>query len=142
MQLAGKTDEEELVHEAEPEAEQAIRREAVLTAIVAAEQIEPTDDEILEALRPSAERDGISPEDLLERVRKADKLGRLREELASRQAIDLLVREAKPISIEDAQEREAQARAREKIWTPGQEEGAPAEPEAGEATSKIWTPGS
>jgi trigger factor len=142
MQLAGKTDEEELVHEAEPEAEKAIRREAVLNAIVAAEQIEPSDEEIVEALRPSAERDGISPEDLLERVRKSDKLDRLREELAARQAIDMLVREAKPIGIEEAQEREAQARAREKIWTPGQEEAAPGDPEAGESTTKIWTPGS
>jgi trigger factor len=143
MQLAGKENEEELVHEAEPEAAQAIRRDAVLNAVIAAEKIEPSDDEILEALRPSAERDGISPEDLLERVRKSDKMGRLREELAARQAIDLLVSEAKPISIEEAEEREASARAREKLWTPGQEEpGAPGESEAGDASPKIWTPGS
>ena len=97
----------------------------------------------------SAERDGISAEDLLGRVRKSDKLGRLREELAARQAIDLLVREAKPISVEAAEEREAQARAREKIWTPGQEEapsgaaeGSSAGAEAAESAPKIWTPGS
>jgi trigger factor len=149
IQLAGKTDEEELVHEAEPEAEQLIRREAVLTAVVAAEHIEPSDDEVLEALKPSAERDGISAEDLLARVRKSDRLGRLREELAARQAIDLLVREAKPISVEAAEEREAQARAREKIWTPGQEEapsgaaeGSSGGAEAADSTPKIWTPGS
>jgi trigger factor len=142
MQLAGKENEEELVHDAEPEAEQAIRRDAVLTAVIAAEQIEPSDDEILEALRPSAERDGISPEDLLERVRKSDKMGRLREELAARQAIDLLVSEAKPISVEEAQGREASAQAREKLWTPGQEEPAAAESEAGDSSSKLWTPGS
>jgi trigger factor len=149
LQLAGKDDEEEVVHEAEPEAEQAIRREAVLAAVIAVEDIDPSDEEILEALRPSAERDGISAEDLLERARKSDKLGRLREELATRQAIDLLVREAKPIGMEEAKEREAQARAREKIWTPGQEEppsgaakGSSGTPEAGKSSSKIWTPGS
>jgi trigger factor len=149
MQLAGKTDEEELVHEAEPEADKAIRREAVINAVVAAEQIEPSDEDILEALRPSAERDGISAEDLLERVRKSDRMGRLREELAARQAIDLLVSEAKPISIEEAQVREASARARDKLWTPGQEDasagagpGSSGDAGAGESSPKIWTPGS
>jgi trigger factor len=142
LQLAGKSDEEEVIHEAEPEAEQAIRREAVLSAVIAAEHIEPSDEEILEALRPSAERDGISAEDLLERLRKSDRLGRLREELAARQAIDLLVREAKPIGMQEAREREDQARAREKLWTPGQEESGSVPPEAGESSSKLWTPGS
>jgi trigger factor len=143
IQLAGKDDEEQIIHEAEPEAAQTIRREAVLAAIVAAENIAPSDEEILEAIRPSAERDGISPEDLLGRLRKADRIERLREELASRQAIDLLVREAKAIGVEEAEEREAGARAREKLWTPGQEEeGSAAKPEAGEGSSKIWTPGS
>jgi trigger factor len=145
MQLAGKTDEEEIIHEAEPEAELAIRRDAVLTAVVAAERIEPSDEDILEAVKPSAEREGVSVEKLMERLRKTDKLGRLREELATRQAIDLLVREAKPIPIEQARVREEQARAREKLWTPGQEE-RPADvadkPEAGEPSSRIWTPGS
>jgi trigger factor len=146
MQLAGKEDEEEIVHEAEPEAALAIRRDAVLTAVIAAEQIEPSDEEILEALKPSAEREGVSPEKLMERLRKDDKLGRLREELATRQAIDVLVREAKPIGIEQAKEREEKARAREKLWTPGQEEapagGAPGQAGAGESSSRIWTPGS
>jgi hypothetical protein len=45
-----------------------------------------------------------------------------------RQAIELLVREAKPISV-------AQAQAREQIWTPESAEPAPAE-----ASSKLWTP--
>jgi trigger factor len=143
LQLAGKDDEEQIIHEAEPEAAQTIRREAVLAAVIAAENIEPSEDEILEAIRPSAERDGISAEDLLGRLRKADRIGRLREELASRQAIDLLVREAKAIGVEEAEKREAQAQAREKLWTPGQEdEGSAAKPEAGEGSAQIWTPGS
>jgi trigger factor len=146
MQLAGKQDEEEIIHEAEPEAELAIRRDAVLSAVITAEGIEPSDEEIIEALEPSAAREGVAVDKLMERLRKSDKLGRLREELATRQAIDLLVREAKPIPVEEAQAREAQARAREKIWTPGQEEapaaGSPAgTPQSGESSGKIWTPG-
>jgi trigger factor len=146
IQLAGKDDEEEIIHEAEPEAAQTIRREAVLAAVIAAEGIEPTEEEIVEAIRPSAERDGISAEDLMGRLRKSDRIGRLRDELASRQAIDLLVREAKAIGMEEAEAREASARAREKLWTPGQDEpaaeGSAGNPEAGESSSQIWTPGS
>ena len=53
LQLSGKT-EEELVTEAEPEAEQALRREAVLAAIVEAEGIEVSDEEVEDALREAA----------------------------------------------------------------------------------------
>jgi trigger factor len=126
LRITGK-DEEALAHEAEPEAANALRREAVLTAIVAAEQIEPTDDELLEALRPAAERDGAKPEELIERLRKNGRLEALREDVANRQALELLVREATPISVE-------QASAREKLWTPGKDD-----PEGG--PGKIWTPG-
>jgi trigger factor len=126
LQIAGK-DEETLAHEAEPEAERALKREAVLAAIVAAEGIQPTDDEVREALQPSAERTGVSVEELLQRLREGDRLERVREDVANRQALELLVREAKPISVE-------QAKARDKLWTPGKDE------EAGRG--QLWTPGS
>ncbi len=64
LQIAGK-DEETLAHEAEPEAAEALRREAVLAAIVEQEGIAPSDDEVLEALGPAAERAGTSPKKLL-----------------------------------------------------------------------------
>ena len=69
LQIAGK-DEETMAREAEPEAAKALRREAVLAAIVEAEHIEPTDEKLLEELEPSAERTGTSTQDLLERVTK------------------------------------------------------------------------
>ena len=53
LQLSGKT-EEELVTEAEPEAEQALRREAVLAAIVETEGIEVSDEEVESTLREAA----------------------------------------------------------------------------------------
>jgi trigger factor len=49
LQISGR-DEQELLGEMEPDAERALRREAVLTAIVAAEQIEPSEQELLEAI--------------------------------------------------------------------------------------------
>jgi trigger factor len=126
LRIAGK-EEEELAHEAEPEAASALRREAVLAAVVQAEKIEPTDEELLEAARPAAEREGSKPEKLIERLRKSGRLESLREEVAIRQAMELLVREATPITVE-------QAKAREKLWTPGKDDS-----EAG--GGQIWTPG-
>jgi trigger factor len=127
LRITGK-DEETLAHEAEPDAEKALRREAVLAALVEAEQITPSDDDLKQALAPVAERENESTEDLLERVRENGRLQQLRNDVASRQAIELLVREAKPISVDAAE-------AREQIWTP--ESGEPA---AAETSGKLWTP--
>jgi trigger factor len=130
LKIAGK-DEETLAHEAEPDAAAALRREAVLAAVVDAENIEPSDEELVEALRPAAERDGSDPAELVDQLRKAGRLDSLREDVANRQAVELLVREAKPISVEQAQ-------AREKLWTPGKEE---SEAAGGTGGGQLWTPG-
>jgi trigger factor len=127
LRIAGKQ-EEELAHDAEPEAASALRREAVLAAVVQAEKIEPTEEQLLDALATAAERDGSKPEKLLERLRKSGRLESLREELAIRQAVELLVSEANSITVEQAQ-------ARAKLWTPGKED-------AEASTGQIWTPGS
>jgi trigger factor len=132
LQLVGKT-EEELAVDAEPEAERALKREAVLAAVVEAEGIEVSDDEVFEALREAAARTGGQPpsEEALRRsFERAKEQGRdesLREDIAMRKAVDLLADGAKPISVE-------QAKAREKLWTPGKE--------SEERPSEIWTPGS
>ncbi len=57
LQFVNKT-EEELVTETEPDAERALRREAVLAAVVEAEGIEVDDDEILDTLREAAAEPG------------------------------------------------------------------------------------
>jgi trigger factor len=129
LRITGK-DEESLAHEAEPDAERALRREAVLAAVVEAEQITPTDEDLHEALAPVAERDSATTEELLARVRENGREEELRRDVATRQAIDLLVREAKPISVQ-------QAKAKGQIWTPESDK-----PEGGEASSQIWTPNS
>jgi trigger factor len=131
LQITGKT-EEEIAQEAEPEAEQALRRDAVIAAVVEAETIEPSDEDVLEAVRPSAERAKTKPEKLLEQLRSSGRLGRLRQDIAARQAVELMVKEAKPISVE-------QAKARNLIWTPGKDE--PGEG-AQAGSGQLWTPGS
>lgn len=127
LRISGR-DEEEILAEAKPDAEQALRREAVIAAVVEAEDIEPADGDILSALAESAQREKTTPEKLRKRLDNAGRLDDLRADLAQRQAIDLLVEHAKPISVE-------QAKARKKLWTP--EKG-----EEGEgAGGRLWTPG-
>ncbi len=128
LQISGK-DEETLAHDAEPDAAAALRREAVLAAIVEAEGIEPTEDELVAALEPLAENRGTTARELYDELAKNGRLDRLREDVATRQAVDLLVKDAKTITVE-------QAKARKKLWTPGRVE------QSGEGTGQLWTPGS
>jgi trigger factor len=127
LRIAGRT-EEDLLAEARPDAEQQLRREAVVAAIIEAEGLDASDEEILEALAPTAQREGTTPKKVLDRLRSAGRLDDVREEVLARKAIDVVADSAKAIPVE-------QAEAREKIWTP--EKGEPEE-----KSSELWTPGS
>jgi trigger factor len=97
LQISGQ-DEEQLAHDAEEEAEQTLRREAAIAAVVAAEKIEPSEAELIEALKPSADREKTSPEKLLKQLESNGRVARLNAELANRQAVDWLVEHAKTIA--------------------------------------------
>jgi trigger factor len=120
-------DEESLAHEAEAEAEKILRRDAVLAAVVEAEGIEPSEEELLEAVEPTAEREGAKATKLLERLRSNGRLDAFRGQLAAQKALEFLVSQAHAISVE-------QAKAREKLWTPGKGE------EGGSGSGQLWTP--
>ena len=130
LRIAGRG-EDEIVEQSKPDAEQALRREAVLAAVIEAEGIEPTDEEVMETVEQAA-GSGVggsrstSPKKLLERLKSSGRLESLKEDLAQRKALDLIVESAKPISIE-------QARARDKLWTPGREG-------EGRSSGQLWTP--
>jgi trigger factor len=133
LQFVNKT-AHELIEESEPEAERALRREAVLAAIVEAEGIEVSDEELLEALREASTEPGRQPpsDKALQRsLKKAQSRGgdqALREDIAMRKAVDLIVESVKPIAPERAQ-------ARDELWTPEKEE-------AEKASGGLWTPSS
>jgi len=112
LAMTGKS-EEEVVVESEPEAETALKREAVLAAVVEAEAIEVSNEEIEEALRGSAPPDASEKQlkRLMKRARSQGADEALREDIAMRKAVDLIVESAKPIEAE-------RAAAREKLWTP------------------------
>jgi trigger factor len=117
LTIAGKS-EQEVVEENKPEAEQQLRREAVLAAIIQAEGIEPTEQQLLDALEPAAEREQMSRQKLLDRLRQANRVDELAREVSAQRAIDLVMQSAKPIGIEQAEQRKAKAEASEKLWTP------------------------
>jgi trigger factor len=131
LQITGKT-EHELIEEAEPDAERALKRESVLAALIEAEGIEVSDDELRESIRGAIAAGGRQAGDedvetMLERIKADGRDDALREDIAMRKAVDLLVESAKPIPAD-------QAEARDKLWTP--------EKEGKEKASQIWTPGS
>jgi trigger factor len=132
LQMQGKT-RDELIEETKPDAEKELKREAVVTAIADAEEIEVSDEEMVEALEHSAEHERTTPEKLLERLRQSGRDSMVREDIRARKAIELVADAAKPIPKEDADARKEQAEAREKILAPEQGQG-----KAGE----LWTPGS
>jgi trigger factor len=128
LQAQGKT-REEIVEEIRPDAERALKREAALEAVADAEGIEPTEEEMLEALQiPPGHEDHGHPEppEALKELRESGRDKLLAEDLRMRKALDLIAAEAKPIPID-------QAKAREEIWTPEKER---------EEKGGLWTPDS
>jgi trigger factor len=128
--------EEQSIAELAPDAERALRREAVLTAVVQAEGIDPGEDELLESLAPLAEREQQPAEQVLERLRAAGREDELREDLAAQRAMELIASEAKPIPLEQAQ-------AREQLWTPEKERAertGGSEPATAKEAGGLWTP--
>jgi trigger factor len=128
---------EGMVKNVMPEAERNLRREATLAAIADAEEVEVSDEDLIEALGPGEGDE--NPRKILDRLRSTGRDQLLREEVRLRKAADIVIDSAKPIPLE-------QAAAREALWTP--EKGRDQAEEGGEPTGpapepgKIWTPGS
>jgi trigger factor len=131
LKISGR-EEGDLIDELVPEAAQSLRREAVIAAVVAAEQIVPSEEDLLEVVTPTAEREKIEPQKLLEELRTSGRLEEIREDLAARQAVELIASEATSIPLEQAQ-------AREKLWTPESDE-QQGDAGAEKATARLWTP--
>src|SRR5215204_344329 len=128
LQMQGKT-REEMIEQARPDAEQALKREAVLEAVAKAEGIEITEEDMLEALQvPPGHEDHGHPEpaDALAEIRQSGREELLKEDLRMPRALALVAEEANPIPLE-------QAKARKDIWTTEKEQ---------EEKGALWTPGS
>jgi trigger factor len=125
LRMQGRT-REQVIQDAKPDAEQQLKREAVLTAVADAEGLEVSDAELADSLRHAAEHEDTTAEKLVERLRSSGRDALLREDLRLRKAADVIAGSAKAIPLE-------QAAAREKLWTPDKER---------EEKGGLWTPGS
>ena len=91
LQIMGKT-AEEVKKEYEPQAIEAVKSRLMLEAVVKAEKIEATEDEIVEKVKEMAKNYGKSDEELLknENLRNYIKSG-----IETEKALDFLVKNAK-----------------------------------------------
>ncbi len=147
LQISGKT-EDELIEESKPDAELALRREAVLAAVIEAEKIEPTDAQLLDALEEAATREQTSRQKLLDRLRQAGRVDMLVKEVAAEQAIDLVVTTAVPVAPEAAPDKPAPAKkaaakkpaAKKAAAKKSAKKPAAEKPAPGAKRGELWTP--
>ncbi len=109
------------------EAQRSLSRELVLESVAERLDIEISDDELRAFIREQAELAGEDdPDAVVEQVWDSGRHEQLRTDLRLRNALDRVASEVKRIPVE-------LAKAREKLWTPGQEKP--------EGAAKLWTPG-
>ncbi len=126
FEVTGQTPEV-LIAQMHGEAARSVARELALEAVADRAGIEISDDDVKALIREQAEESGDDPDEVIEGIWAHGHQESLREDLRLRAALDRLVSEVKPISLELAE-------ARDKMWTPDKEN---TEPE-----KKLWTPGS
>lgn len=96
MQISGQ-DEDAVLEQAKPDAEQALRRDAVIAAVVEAEAIEPSDGDVLDVLQASAAQEKMAVEKLRDKLEQQGRLAEIKDDLAQRQALDFLVEHANAV---------------------------------------------
>ena len=79
-----------MIEEAKEDAAPELARESVLEAVAEAEGIEVSDEDLLEALEPTAEREGTEPAKLLERLKETGRDVPVRRELRLRRAVEAI----------------------------------------------------
>jgi trigger factor len=126
LTASGRT-REQMIDEAKEDARRTLSRESVLDAVAEAEGIEVSDDDLLEALQATAEREGTEPDKLRARLEETGRDIPVRRELRLRRAVDVIADSAQPIEV-------GTARAREALWTPEKQAKE-------EGSSQLWTPG-
>ncbi len=128
LAVSGQTPEQ-VQENVRAEAERSLARELALEAAADKLGIEVTDDELREFVLDQARAESESEanaDELAERVLADGRAEQFREDIRLRKALDQIAAEVKRIPVD-------LARAREKLWTPGQEKP--------EGATKLWTPG-
>ena len=136
-QLAGSNhhDFEERIR---PEAEDTVKKELVLDAVVAAEDIMADEDAVMHEISHLAEQSDRAPGEIAETMKANGTYALLREEISRQKALDFLTENATPVEMpEEAAEVEASEESPEdekpSIEAGEEAPGAEEEPECGEA---------
>jgi trigger factor len=136
-QLAGSNhhDFEERIR---PEAEDTVKKELVLDAVVAAEDITADEDAVMHEISHLAEQSDREPGEIAETMKANGTYALLREEISRQKALDFLTENATPVEMpEEAAEVEASEESPEdeepSIEAGEEAPGAEEEPEGGEA---------
>jgi trigger factor len=128
-QLAGSNhhDFEERIR---PEAEDTVKKELVLDAVVAAEDITADEDAVMHEISHLAEESDRAPEEIAETMKANGTYALLREEISRQKALDFLTENATPVEMP---EEEASEDEEPSIGAGEEAPGAEEEPEGGEA---------
>ena len=112
-QFAGSS-HHEIEERVRPDAEDAVKKELALDAVVAVEGIEADEDDLMHEIGHLAEDSGRKTEEIVKTMRRNGTYTLLEEELARQKALDLLVENAVPVEMtEEEEEAEAEAVAEE-----------------------------
>lgn len=95
-QLAG-TSADEVKDRVRPDAADSVRKELVLDAVVAAEDIEADEHEVMHQIEHLAEDSDRDPQEVAEIMRNNGSYALLQEEIARSQALDFLAENAVPL---------------------------------------------
>ena len=129
LRVTGMTSEQ-LVEDMRSQAEDLVRKDLALEAVVAAEGIEVTDEMVEAWVREQAADADEDVEVTVKRLMAdAAALTALRQDLAAQKALDIVASNATPITAK-------QADAKQKLWTPEKETA-----QSSAKSSPIWTPG-
>jgi trigger factor len=130
LRVTGMTSDQ-LVEDMRAQAQDAVRKDLALEAVVAAEGIDVTDEMVESWVREQADEADEDAAGAVERLMgDPASLTALRQDLAAQKALDIVAESAKPITAE-------QADAKQKLWTPEKETA-----QSAAKSSPIWTPGS
>jgi trigger factor len=132
-QLAGAS-HADLEQRVRPEAEDTVKKELVLDAVAAAEDIEADEEQVMHEIGHLAENSERSPEELAETMRQNGTYALLEEEISRQRALDYLVENAVPTPMPDEEESAGGEAAGEEV--PLEAGGGPTETEEGEREEK------
>jgi trigger factor len=134
VQMMGKT-EHDFIDELEPDADKTIRREAVIAAVIEEQDIEVSEDDLIEAMTGGDEDQIAAAQEQIEKIREAGREKQLKMDVAGHKAVEFLASKATPIAKDLAE-------TREKMWTPEKGAEETAQQAGGKAEGGLWTPGS